>query len=540
MGAHFYLEVKRLIEQKHENEISREDYVSLVEQLERDFLEGVQTNIRCQAFSTFWANLRAFIQPSYTTTRRLAELYESKLYSRVQDGKGDGPRYLKDLIITPAGESPQFKPKYDNWRRTAKIPILVLNATTLNTGHNWQFTASWMGEPPNSLDAEIEGNYRLRRMYHSEAPRLRDKWRSALLRRFSPPDYEQFRLGDAVAASSAVPGLFDPIVLPDLFDGKTIRLVDGGVYDNQGVASLLEQDCTIMLISDGSGQMTTLDHPSGSVAGVPLRSFSISMARVRQAEYQELAARFRSGLLKGLVFLHLKKDLDADPVDWRDCQDPFDASDEARPAARRGVETRYGVRKNVQLLLAGIRTDLDSFTQVEAFSLMTSGYRMAETEFEKLEAFRKLDRVEKRWRFLDIEPALRPGPHHEELTRHLRTGSKVFGKVWLLARPLTVLAAGVAVALLYAIWRLWRANQDVILVTVGGLGIFVGVLGLTLLTPTLVRLVRYQESLRSVGLRALLAMALSVVLKLHLLLFDPLFLRLGRAARFVAGRKEAR
>jgi len=54
------------------------------------------------------------------------------------------------------------------------------------------------------------------------------------------------------------------------------------------------------------------------------------MSRVRQAQFRELAARTRSGLLKGLVFLHLKKDLDADPVDWRECQDPSDASEEAR------------------------------------------------------------------------------------------------------------------------------------------------------------------------------------------------------------------
>jgi predicted acylesterase/phospholipase RssA len=144
-----------------------------------------------------------------------------------------------------------------------------------------------------------------------------------------------------VAASSSVPGLFEPLVLPDLYDGKTVRLVDGGVYDNQGVASLLEQDCTMMLVSDASGQMEALDHPSGARLGVPLRSFSVSMARVRQAQYQELAARLRSGLLKGLAFLHLNKDLDADPVDWRERQDPHEASDEARPADRRGVETRY-------------------------------------------------------------------------------------------------------------------------------------------------------------------------------------------------------
>jgi hypothetical protein len=84
------------------------------------------------------------------------------------------------------------------------------------------------------------------------------------------------------------------------------------------------------------------------------------------------------------MFLHLKKDLDVDPVDWINCEDPVDASDEARPSIRRGDLTYYGIRKDVQRLLAAIRTDLDSFHEVDAFALMTSGYRMAETEFSNV------------------------------------------------------------------------------------------------------------------------------------------------------------
>src|SRR5712692_6519364 len=143
-----------------------------------------------------------FFHPGYSTNQRLGDLYEEELYAHVPDGREGAPRYLPDLIVRPKGEAPTFKPKYDNWRREAKVPILVLNATSLNTGHNWQFTASWMGEPPSSLDAEIEGNYRLRRMYYREAPRLPDKWLTWFRRPFAPPNYRQLRLGYAVAASS--------------------------------------------------------------------------------------------------------------------------------------------------------------------------------------------------------------------------------------------------------------------------------------------------------------------------------------------------
>src|SRR6185369_2704667 len=133
-------------------------------------------------------------------------------------------------------------------------------------------------------------------------------WRHPLLRWLQPIDYRRVRLGHAVAASSCVPGLFEPLVLPKLYPGKTVRLVDGGVHDNQGVASLLEQDCNVLLVSDASGQMTTDDDPANSALDVVLRASSISQERVRWTEYRELEARRRSGLLSGLMFIHLRKD----------------------------------------------------------------------------------------------------------------------------------------------------------------------------------------------------------------------------------------
>lgn len=536
VGAHYYLEVKRLLESVGDGDVTREDYVKLVQRLEGDFLAGVQRNIRCRLFGSVWANLRTLLQPGYTTTRRLGELYEQEIYSRVPDENGMKPRYLKDLFICPFphNESVSFKPKYDNWRRAAKVPMLVLNAATLNTGHNWQFTASWMGEPPISHDAEIEANYRLRRMYHWEAPRLNDWWSGRLGRLaaslFGPPDYQKIRLGEAVAASSCVPGLFEPLVLPNLYDGKTVRLVDGGVHDNQGVASLLEQDCNVMIVSDASGQMDNQDHPGGGRLSVPLRCSSISMARVRQAQYRELAARRRSGLLRELTFLHLKKDLDADPVDWRECQDPHEASDEARPVARRGVLTRYGIQKSIQRLLSGLRTDLDSFTEVEAFALMTSGYRQAQSQLG-----RRSEAVSPsvEWRFLQIEPALDPGPGFDQLQRQLKVGSLIAGKVWLLWPPLTFTAALFLLAAVFGIFWLWRTYQTVTLVTVGGLGVFLLTAASAFGTPHLVRIIRYRQTFNEVGLRSLLAAALAIGFKTHLLVFDPILRWCGKASRFV-------
>lgn len=87
-----------------------------------------------------------FWQSNYSRTTRAAELYEQYLYSRVKGGLEGKDRWLNGLIIAPFtkrdGAEPEkdtmFAPKYQNWRRNAKVPILFLNAATLNTGHTWQ------------------------------------------------------------------------------------------------------------------------------------------------------------------------------------------------------------------------------------------------------------------------------------------------------------------------------------------------------------------------------------------------------------------
>ncbi|MBI2925406.1 MAG: patatin-like phospholipase family protein [Verrucomicrobia bacterium] len=346
IGAHYYLEVRHLLQTKADRDITREDYVQIVERVQRDFLAGVSRNIRTRIAAEWLTNLKMIFLPNYSRTLRAGELYESEIFSRVKDGEGGPRRWLNRLRVRPKGDE-NCVPKDHNWRRAAKVPILVLNATTLNTGHNWQFTASWMGEPPTGLDAEIDANYRLRRMYYHQLPAGR----------------QEMRLGHAVAASACVPGLFEPLTLPDLYEREghpiDIRLVDGGVHDNQGITALLEQGCNILLVSDASGQMDSQDSPSAGLLGVPLRSNSILQARVRSAQFEDLEARRRSGLLRGLMFVHLKEALGSEPLDWIACRDKSDP-------VRKDPLLPYGIQRDVQRKLAAIRTDLDSFSETEA------------------------------------------------------------------------------------------------------------------------------------------------------------------------------
>ena len=121
------------------------------------------------------------------------------------------------------------------------------------------------------------------------------------------------------------------------------------------------------------------------------------MARVREAQYQELASLRDAKVLRGLMYVHLKKELESTPVDWIECPD---RTANVTP----GVVTSYGMRRDVQLLLARVRTDLDSFSNCEADALMLSGYLMARSDFAAcISGFPVKDCGPQPWLFRQIE-----------------------------------------------------------------------------------------------------------------------------------------
>lgn len=522
VGAQYYLEVRKLLQSRRDAEITRDDYIQIVKRLEEHFLAGVRKNIRMRVLSHWWSNVRMIFTRDYSRTLRVGELYEKFLFSSVKDGEQDRDRYLNQLFIQPVDGPEKFSPKAHNWRRRNKVPVLILNAASLNTGHNWQFTASWMGESPVRTDPEIDGNERLRRMYYEEAP----------------PRHRQLRLGHAVAASSCVPGLFEPLVLEDLYPGRTVRLVDGGVHDNQGVDGLLEQDCTVMLVSDASGQMSGLLDPDPAPLDVLLRSNNILMSRVREAQYHELRARRRTRLLRGLMFIHLKKDLDADPVDWIDSQDPFEASDDARPAAARGPLTRYGMPREVQRRLAAIRTDLDIFTEAEAYALMLSGYRMAEHEVPRTVADLAQTNGESRrteWKFLAMDPIVRGARDGDRLARLLDAASSRTFRMWKLSHVLK--AAGfafIALALGSIAWAAIGGMEEpsYTLTPAHGAWAIIGLLVAAVAGRALFRAIRYRRTFVSIGVGVVMAVVGWIVVRVHMELFDRLYWNWGRLDRF--------
>jgi len=532
LGAQYYLEVQNLL-QDSSKKLTRNDYLDLVEKLQNNFLQGVQTNIRMRAFNNFVDNVRMLFSKSYSRSHKLGELYETNLYAKVADGKGGQHRLMTDLLVKPVHgkfQGDSFRPNSHNWRRRAKVPILLLNTTSLNSGHNWFFTASWMGEPPGLVREEIDCNDRYRRLYYYQAPE----------------HLKNFRLGHAAAASSCVPGLFEPLALDKLYEDRTLKLVDGGVHDNQGVQGLLDEGCTLILCSDASGQMDNVKDPAEDPGSVLLRTVSVLQDRVRETEYQDLQARLDSRALQGLFFIHTQKDLASKPLDWLNCQDPGLNNADTNL-------TSYGIDKDLQTKIAALRTDLDSFTEVEACALMASGYLMTEQQLKDLDEQHKKDgkpgtwgdfeinaERQRDWDFLKLKPLLAEQPDEQasdqrkDLALQLQVGSSLFFKAWQLIPWLKFAAFATAGLAAWVLFKLITSQWQSTLFSISVGELMLALLGvLTALFLPAMRWLNPKKEASSILIRASVAMTGYCMAKLHLNIFDPLFLARGKLARLL-------
>lgn len=497
LGALYYLELRKLLERTHDRTLAREDYIRLVDSVRAQFLARTETNVRLRVFASLAGNLRMLCQwpMGKHRTARLGALYERHLYR--PPGDATQSLAMRNLLIRPAGEPAGFSPAFDNWRRAAKVPALLLNATSLNTGHAWHFTAKGMGEPPALVSEHADRRRRYRRLYYIDAPteRLKD-----------------VGLGAAVAASSGVPALFAPLELTGLYEKRVLRLVDGGVFDNQGVRSLQVEGCTFILCSDASGQMDEIPSPGAYSLQVYGRSTQIMMERGRETTYQHFASLQDNHAVDGFLAVHLKKDLMRDELAWIGCQESI------APLAH-GGNLPYGIAPDMQAHLAALRTDLDAFTEIEAGALMLSGYLMTEHEF-KTDLRVSADTMgipahtpRGTWDFLRLERLMGSAPDpanapRAELAASLARGRSMFSKAARLApiRSALIVAAcvGLGLGALSTTAALAELARD------GGFG------GLWLTAMTLLVF----------GCAAVLGF--TFVINAHLYLLDPVFLKRGR------------
>jgi len=521
IGALYYLHVKKLLESKADAAISDGDYKELVENIERDFYEAAKSNFRVRTFIDLEKNMQTW-RADYSHTDRIAQLFDQDLYRPVL--QSSSPILMRELKIQPPSAKPDFFPRTDNLGRQAKVPILVVNATTLNTGRNWQFTAAWMGEPPRedlvSLDIDKKTKRLRRPGSYNDLARQKD-----------------LLLGHAVAASAAVPGIFHPLAISDTYPGVRVQLVDGGVHDNQGVQALIDEACTHFIISDASGQLQEDDNPDTELSAVPMRTNDIFQERLRE---EELFRTFETKSGSRVALMHLRKGLPITAVAWLDASgEPAEPDKILRPVSPPNSPQDFAVAEPVQDLLSKIRTDLDSFTEVEAHSLMLDAYRMTAAVIATVPQIASLGTApipedQARWQFVDVAPYMQQPTDY--YLQQLEAASEKFLKVLRLIRPkwlgealrIALLLVPV-VLLLYLAWLLRNCELSL------GTLLFIAIIGaVAYFSRNLIerfywlrRLRSYRQKLMRVVGRALLSILVSPLLWLHLRFINPLFLKLG-------------
>jgi NTE family protein len=442
IGAYYYLKVKELLEGGRTGpdgrpvQPSRQAYIDIVAEIEVDFLRAVQTNIRTQTLLDPIKNGRMAVSDDYSRSDRIAELYQQHFYTPLWTGP-DRRVLLKDLKIRPGGEEVTSVEAY-NAANEFKIPVLTLNATTLNTGHAWRFTASYVGEFPRhdpTLDTTVAlGCFRFDGK-HSAPDAPDDKTRENRQAKL-----DELTLADAVAASACVPGIFTPLAIHDLCwnsrgEEIVVELVDGGVFDNQGVDALLElpagqKPCTHVICSDASGQIEDLRAPASRALAVAGRAQDVLMTRVREEVFRGLNADERKANgLKAFSFFHLREVAPSVAGSaYPQLPGPVDRTD---PAKMDGHVYR----------LSNLRTDLDSFTDIEAHSLMYHAYCLSDCKLaaasDDLNAKPGRD-----WRFLNIISLIQNDP--DKLAVQLGVGKHKLFKIFRLNDPVAWLLGIVA------------------------------------------------------------------------------------------------
>ena len=525
IGALYYLHVKKLLESIPDDRITDQHYIDIVKEIELDFLKATEKNIRMSTFTNFIANFKMVLF-EYSRSDRIAKLYNEAFYQLVLSGVSD-PIQMQELKIYPKGGSTNFYPLTDNNSRKAKVPILVLNATSLNSGRNWQFTAQTMGEPPvlgiNMFDKKP---IRLRRADGDGYGNMVN----------TPINQQQFSLGHAVAASACVPILFDPLAISNLYynreDKESIRvqLVDGGVFDNQGTDGLLQYDCTCFVISDAAGQMGTENNPAVDAIPVALRVGSILQDRVRTESLLHLTATNTNNV----AFISLREGLGIQQIGWFD-KNNIQAPDILIPPSSQD----FGVDTRVQDSLSKMRTDLDAFTEVEAYSLMLDAYLMSKMELDNFKKTVNCSDIQnsvsrfsnKDWAFLGIEKWMREPT--EEYLKQLKVAQLTFGKALMLLPWLLIPLFFIAFVSLYVYWSqlvgLLFSSIPVYLIVIALLTLVIN-----RIAPDLLKLLPFLEALRptamlakAVGKVMLLTMG-TVFVQLYLWIINPLFLKYGR------------
>jgi NTE family protein len=501
IAGYYYLKVKALLEKvpvDGQEPPDREAYIRLVAEIETDFLAAIQKNMLMRIFLDPGKNAR-MLAAEFSNTERLAELLTTHFYQSIYQPQGAGVKHdripLKNIPIRPIAA---------NLATGTRVPFLIINATALNTGHLWQFTSVSAGEQQTEHKADPDIGFL--KKFRIDNDRLTMGQRKVLY---------NITLGQAVAASSCVPGIFEPLQIRNLYKaaGKPLNvgLVDGGLVDNQGLVSLFAENCSHIICSDASDILKPEHHPSTQFLNVALRANDILMDRIRSKSLNEL---FQYGPGRFALF-------DMGDHETRDHIFPADSEKMVRALTR-------------------IRTAMDSFTDREADTLMYYGYQLSRrvlgsNGFELVQDSRLSTR---NWRFIEIRDRfLNNDAHRMELLHHLEVGSRQMFKVFLLKKALPYMIS-LPFPIVFALLTLYMIIRISPMVFWGLLICFVLVLMYTQ-NQRILKLMDNVAVLRRIKQRLLKTLVslrlpepfsylMALVSWIQLTVFNRLFLRYGR------------
>jgi NTE family protein len=296
------------------------------------FVERLQThNVLVEWLLASWRwPLRKISSKTFTRTQAAAELFD-------------------DIFF--AGEGCDSLPSR---------PLLIMNATNLQSIRAWRFTNAGMGDS---------------RVGHA-------KWGSKAL-----------RLSTCVGASAAFPPVFPPVRIvrgdytfaapiyeeSPLPEYPLIPLTDGGAYDNSGLEALsktvkvpghdeLIEPADLLVVSDGGApanyEFDVTGIPAFSDATLLYRVDAIARQQVSALRTRSLMAEFARGNMKG-IFAGLASSVRNMP------------SEKYRQYCE-AVSANQQIPDELLLLLRRLRTSLDRFTLIEIEALMYHAYSLTD------------------------------------------------------------------------------------------------------------------------------------------------------------------
>ena len=240
-----------------------------------------------------------------------------------------------------------------------------------------------------------------------------------------------------------------------------------------------------------------------------------------------------------IAFLSLRRGLGFRKVHWVNAAST-QAPDEIISAT--SLED-FQVHPDVQDSLSKIRTDLDAFTEVEAYSLMLDAYRMSRDDLQKFKNKTACQRVRQTqdeqkpvgsWKFMAIAPWMEK-PTKAYLDQ-LEVAQSTFGKALkcmpLLWMPL-LLVIGMVLYFLGPLIISFLSST----ITIYSIVILVAVWLISSLVPKLTKFFKILEALRSKALfinglyRVAGLLMATLFIKFYLWIINPMYLDQGRMSK---------